>query len=155
MNRILTSLFTALFLAALATIASAHELNTKTMVAAAGGQPFFAGSWRCTSGNLNITPEFGPWLTYRSQSNGNISHSFVYSDAVGGGWVNVGVDSSGGYWTMTSAGWQGNTMTYTGTYTNRGSARSQRQVITRNGPNRMSIAIWRNGNLAGQTSCTK
>lgn len=155
MNRIFTSLLAALFLVACATIASAHELSTKTMVAAAGGQPFFAGYWRCASGNLNITPEFGPWLTYRSQGNGGLSQSFVYSDTVGGGWVNVGVDSRGGYWTMTSSGWQGNTITYTGTYMSRGSSQSQRQVITRNGTNRMSIAIWRNGSAVGQTSCTK
>lgn len=155
MNRMLTAFVSVLVVAAMAGAAAAHGLNTKSMVAAAGSQPFFAGYWRCSVGSLNVTPQFGPWLTYRSQSGGGVAQSFVYNDTAGRGWVNVGVDSAGGYWTMTSNGWQGNTLTYSGTYTNRGAGQPQRQVFTRNGYNSMSVATWRNGVVVGQNSCTK
>jgi len=125
------------------------------VVVAAGMQPFFAGSWRCSSGNLNVSQQFGPWFSWRSQSGNSISQSSVYNDSTGRGWVFVGVDSSGGYWTQTSNGWQGNTMTFNGTYTNQSRAQSQRQVFTRTAANRFNAATYRNGALVGQNSCTR
>lgn len=122
---------------------------------AAGTQPFFSGYWRCTGGDLRVTPQFGPWFTWRSQSSGASSQAAVYNDTNGGGWVNVGVDSSGGYWTQTSSGWQGNTMTYTGTYTNHSRSQSQRQVLSKVGDNRFNVATYRNGALSGQNSCNR
>jgi hypothetical protein len=125
------------------------------MVAAGGSQPFFAGFWRCGNGSLSVTQAFGPWFLYRSQTSASNSQSFVYNDPVGGGWVNVGVDSQGGYWTMTSPGWRGNVLTYAGTYTNESVPRSQRLAYTRLGPNRVKVEIARNGRLVGQDTCTK
>jgi len=76
---------------------TAQTLAQPFIVAAGGQQPFFAGSWRCGNGSLSVTPAFGPWFLYRSQTPASNSQSFVYNDPVGGGWVNVGVDSQGGY----------------------------------------------------------
>jgi hypothetical protein len=123
---------------------------------AAGTQPFFQGSWRCQNGAvLNIAPAFTPWLSYRSTRGSAIAQSYVYHDNVGGGWVNTGVDSTGGYWTMTSAGWQGDQLTFTGTYTNNGRTESQRQITTRNASTAMTIQLRRNGSMIDQTGCNK
>jgi hypothetical protein len=125
------------------------------VIVAAGTQPFFSGYWRCNSGDLRVTPLFGPWFTWRSQSGGATSQATVYNDTSGGGWVNVGIDSAGGYWTQTSSGWQGSTMTYNGTYTNHSRSQSQRQVLTKVADNRFNVATYRNGALTGQNSCTR
>lgn len=123
---------------------------------AAGAQPFFQGYWRCQHGEvLNISPAFGPWLSYRTTRGSEIKQSYVYHDNVGGGWVNTGVDSSGGYWTMTSTGWQNDQLTFTGTYTNNARTQSQRQVMTRNASTAMTVQIWRNGTMIGQSGCNK
>jgi hypothetical protein len=123
---------------------------------AAGTQPFFQGYWRCQHGEvLNIAPAFGPWLSYRSTRGSEIWQSYVYHDTVGGGWVNTGVDSSGGYWTMTSAGWQADQLTFTGTYTNNARTESQRQIITKNASNAMTIQLRRNGSQIDQTGCNR
>jgi hypothetical protein len=123
---------------------------------AAGTQPFFQGYWRCQNGAvLNIAPAFGPWLSYRSTRESTIAQSYVYHDNVGGGWVNTGIDSSGGYWTMTSPGWQNEQLTFTGTYTNNGRTESQRQIITRNASGAMTIQLRRNGSMIDQTGCNR
>jgi hypothetical protein len=123
---------------------------------AAGTQPFFQGYWRCQNGAvINITPAFGPWLSYRSTHGSEIWQSYVYHDNAGGGWVNTGVDSSGGYWTMTSPGWQNEQLIFTGTYTNNARTESQRQIITRNAIGAMTVQLRRNGSMVGQTGCNK
>jgi hypothetical protein len=155
MHRTVIVAAAALLVAASVAQAAAHRTAAPLTVAAAGAQGFFAGYWRCSTGSLNVTPEFGPWLTYRSQSGGGVGQSFVYNDAIGRGWVNVGVDSAGGYWSMTSGGWQGNTLTYTGSYTNQGRSQSQRQVFTRLSMSRFTVQTFRNGAVVGQNSCSK
>ena len=123
---------------------------------AAGTQSFFQGYWRCQNGAvLNIAPAFTPWLSYRGTHGSAIEQSYVYHDNVGGGWVNTGFDSSGGYWTMTSPGWQGDQLTFTGTYTNNSRTQSQRQIITRNASRAMTIQLRRNGSMVDQTGCNK
>mgnify|MGYP001209478648 CR=1 FL=1 len=123
---------------------------------AAGSQPFFQRYWRCQNGAvINITQAFAPWLSYRSTRGSEIAQSYVYHDNVGGGWVNTGVDSTGGYWTITSAGWQGDQLTFTGTYTNNARTGSQRQIITRNASTAMTIQLRRNGSMVDQTGCNK
>jgi hypothetical protein len=123
---------------------------------AAGTQSFFEGSWHCQHGEvLNIAPAFGPWLSYRSTRGSTIWQSYVYHDDVGGGWVNTGVDSSGGYWTMTSPGWQNDKLTFTGTYTNNARTESQRQIITRNASTAMTIQLRRNGSQIDQHGCNR
>ena len=127
-----------------------------TPARAASNQPFFQGYWRCNSGQtLSVTPSLGPWLSYHSTQGSNRAQAYWYKDPSGGGWVNVGVDSSGGYWTMTSSGWQGNQLTFSGTYTNYSKANSQRQVITQNSPTAMTVQTWRNGTMIGQIGCNK
>jgi hypothetical protein len=122
----------------------------------AGAQSFFQGYWRCQNGTvLSISPAFGPWLSYRATHGSAVSQSYVYHDNVGGGWVNTGVDSTGGYWTMTSPGWQGDQLTFTGTYTNSARTGSQRQIITRNASTAMTIQLRRNGSMVDQTGCNK
>ncbi len=122
----------------------------------AASQPFFEGYWRCANGNtLNVTSAFGPWLNYKSTGSGNTAQAFLSRDNVGGGWANVGVDSAGGFWTMTSSGWNGSQLTFTGTYTFAGKGLSQRQVITRNADRAMTVQTWRNGSLVGQLGCNK
>jgi hypothetical protein len=124
--------------------------------ASATNQPYFQGFWRCANGQtLNITPGFGPWLSYKSTQGVSTAQTYIYHDTSGGGWVQVGVNSSAAYWTMTSPGWQGNTLTYTGTYTNSGRAHAQRQVITKNSNSAMTVQTWRDGSLAGQVGCNK
>lgn len=123
---------------------------------AAGTQPFFQGYWRCQNGAaLNISSAFGPWLSYRSTRGSEVAQSYVYHDTAGGGWVNTGVDSTGGYWTMTSSGWQNEQLTFTGTYTNNGRTGSQRQIITRNASGAMTIQLRRNGSMIDQTGCNR
>ncbi len=123
---------------------------------AASTQPFFQGYWRCQQGEvLNIAPAFGPWLSYRSTRGDTIWQSYVYHDNVGGGWVNTGVDSSGGYWTMTSQGWQNEQLTFTGTYTNSARTESQRQIITRNSSTAMTVQLRRNGSMINQFGCNR
>ena len=124
--------------------------------AAAGAQSFFQGYWRCQNGAvLSIGPAFGPWLSYRAIRGSEVAQSYVYHDNVGGGWVNTGVDSSGGYWAMTSPGWQGDQLTFTGTYTNNARTVSQRQIMTRNASTAMTIQLRRNGSMIDQTGCNK
>ncbi|GEM_PF-2094854 len=156
MNRAFTVCALALLVfAVVAQASAASDAGQPATIAAAGTQPFFNGYWRCNNGDLRVSAQFGPWYTWRSQSGGGTAQSSVYNDTNGRGWVSVGVDSSGGYWTQTASGWQGNTMTYNGTYTNHSRAQSQRQVLTKAGNNRFNIATYRNGVLAGQNTCTR
>ena len=123
---------------------------------AAGNQPYFQGFWRCQGGvTRNITPGFGPWLSYRTTQGSQIKQSYVYHDNAGGGWVSVGVDSQGGYWTMTSTGWQNKVMTFNGNYSNYGRSQTQREVITWNSDRAMTVQLFRSGTMVGQTGCNK
>lgn len=123
--------------------------------AAAATQPFFQGHWRCQGQSLDVNPSFGPWYIWRSNGGGNTAQSFLYHDTSGGGWVYHGVDSNGGYWSMTSRGWQNNQLAFAGTYWNNGAAQSMRQVITRNAGNAFTLQSWRNGNQVAQMGCNR
>jgi hypothetical protein len=139
----------------LAIVVGMNFLGAASARAAAGQQPFFAGKWRCTGYSLDVSSAFGPWFGWRFASGSNIIQMYIYHDTVHGGWVNVGVDSRAGYWTMTSSGWQGSAMTFNGTYTQTNQPAAQRLVITRNAGNAFTIQTWRNGNLAGQIGCNR
>jgi hypothetical protein len=131
------------------------DVGLSSKVSAAGAQEFFAGTWRCQGQSLNVSSAFGPWYTWRSNAGKNSAQSFVYHDNSGGGWVWQGVDSSGGYWTLTSPGWKGNQLTFNGSYTNVGTSQSQRRVITRNSKSAFTLQTWRNNSLVSQTGCNR
>jgi hypothetical protein len=142
------------FFAASILVAFLAVVGLSSRASAAGEQNFFAGTWRCQGQSMNIGHAFGPWYMWRANAGSNTSQSFVYSNA-GGGWVWQGVNSAGAYWTLTSNGWQGNALTFNGTFTDNGNTQSQRRVITRNSSKAFTLQTWRNGSLVGQTGCNR
>jgi len=118
-------------------------------------QPFFEGAWRCQHGmTLNVGRGFGPWYVWRSLTPANEARAFI-RNTPSGTWVNIGANNTGGWWTSTSPGWRGQTLTFTGTYGTLGSGESFRQVYTRNSPTAVTIQTWRNGSLVGQVGCNR
>ncbi|HEV2038115.1 MAG TPA: hypothetical protein VGQ96_05850, partial [Candidatus Eremiobacteraceae bacterium] len=74
MNRVVASLFAIVIL-----------LASWLPASAASNQPFFQGFWRCAGGGtLNVTPSFGPWLSYRSTFGSDVAQSYLYHDMAGG-----------------------------------------------------------------------
>lgn len=91
---------------------------------------FLTGSWACTQMlrgkqrpdtstttigmdgawmvNEDTAPPFDQYRTYAIKGT-----TYTTYDATTKQWVSIGVDSSGGYGTSTSPGWQGNTITWT------------------------------------------
>jgi len=131
----------------------AWSLATATPTAAAE-QSFFEGSWRCQQGmSLNIGRGFGPWYVWRSVGRTE-ARAFIRKTNTGS-WINVGADSDGGWWSTTASGWQGVTLTFTGTYATIGASQSLRQVFTRNAQNAMTIQTFRNGSMVGQVGCNR
>ncbi len=119
---------------------------------AADNQPFFKGYWRCNNGDtLNVTPSLGPWMSFQTKT----VQSYGAIDSGTGSHWRVGIDSDGGFWSMTSPGWKGQHLTFTGTYTSHGSSKPMQQTITKNSNTAITVQTVRSGAVISTIGCNK
>jgi hypothetical protein len=127
-------------------------LASTAPTSAADNQPFFKGYWRCNNGEtLNVTPSFGPWMSFQSKS----VQAYAAIDSSTGSHWRVGIDSDGGFWSLTSPGWKGQHIVFTGTYTSHGTSKSMQQTITRNTNTAITVQTVRNGAVISTIGCNK